>query len=319
MYLLYADASGTPELRDNSKHYVLLGVCVPEGSWFALNKRIQNLKARYHPPGRGFELHAKQFACSIKEQEEIPAFAQMSWTDRRDRVLQFRQDRIDAEENSGEKDRLRKKYRETEPFVHLDRLERSRLLEDALDLVGEHQGLRLFGEAISKAHAGVRSGEIDPVKQAFEQVVSRFDAFLRRRHQWRLDGNPRASSNNGLLILDRDYSKERSITRQFDIIRQEGHTWGQLGYVIDVPFFASSEQLGGLQVADICAYAVRRYLDKSAAVGSHEERNFQRIFPRFDQDVRGKLHGLRHFTKAGSCTCLICQQRGHASIQPAVP
>jgi hypothetical protein len=311
MYLLYADVSGTAELQDNSKHYVLLGVCMHEGSWFGLNKRIQNLKARYCPTGQSFELHAKQFTGGISEQDEIPHFAEMSWTDRRDHVLQYRRSRINALTNSDERSRLRKKYRITEPFIHLARPERSRLLEDALDLVAGHGGIRLFSEAISKSHPGVITGEIDPVKQAFEQVVARFDAFLQMRHRWKLERTSRPSFDNGLLILDRDYSTEPVIAQQFERLRQDGHPWGQLRHVIDIPFSASSEQLGGLQAADICAYAVRRYLDKGAVIGSYEERNFQRIFHRFDQDARGRLHGLRHFIQAGSCSCLICQQRGH--------
>jgi hypothetical protein len=246
------------------------------------------------------------------EQDKIPHFAEMSWTDRRDHVLQYRQTRIDAAASSDERSKLRKKYRITEPFIHLSRAERNRLLEDALDLVSDHEGIRLFSEAISKAHPGVISGEIDPVKQAFEQVVARFDTFLQMRHRWKLERTSRPSFDNGLLILDRDYSAEPVIAQQFERLRQDGHPWGQLRHVIDIPFSASSEQLGGLQAADICAYAVRRYLDKGAIAGSHEERNFQRIFHRFDQDNMGRLHGLRHYTPAGSCGCLICRQRGHA-------
>ena len=46
--------------------------------------------------------------------------------------------------------------------------------------------------------------------------------------------------DNGLLILDEDYSKEARIQQQFQGFRQHGHPWGQLRHVIDVPFFASS-------------------------------------------------------------------------------
>ena len=284
-----------------------------EDSWFGLNRRIQSLKARYCPPGRTFELHAKQFAGDIKEQDQIPHFAEMSWTERRDLVAQYRHARIKSATDSKERSRLDKKYRPTEPFIHLSRAERSKLLEDALDLAGEHEGIRLFCEAICKAHPGVQSGEIDPVTQAFEQVVSRFDAYLQMRHRWKLEEMPDALPDNGMLLMDRDYSNETTISQQFDDFRQSGHRWGHLRRVIEIPFFASSEQIGGLQVADICSYAVRRYLDKGAVPGSHEERNFQRIFHRFDQDGQGRLHGLRHFIPAGSCGCLICQQRGHAA------
>lgn len=235
----------------------------------------------------------------------------MSWTDRRARVAAMREQRLQSSTNAEQKRQLRQKYKRTDPFIHLSRLERSRLLEDALDLVGAHEGIRLFGESIFKAHPGVLAGQIDLVGQAFEQVVARFDAFLQRRHRWKQQNSPRPSIDNGLLILDRDTSTEANLQSQFTTYRQHGHPWGNLVHVIDVPFFASSEQLGGLQLVDVCAYAVRRYLDKNAMPNSPEERNFLRIFHRFDRDA-GKLHGLRHYVPAG-CHCLICQARGHGN------
>jgi hypothetical protein len=312
MFLLYADASGTADQQDHSKHYVLLGLCVPEGHWFALNRLLQSLKTRYCQPGQDFELHAAEFCVSINEQTEIPDFDQLSRTDRRAKVQALRQQRIDAEKNSKKKKARIDKYRRTEQFIHLTRLERSRLLEDALDLVGANDRIRLFGEAIHKAHPAVASGQVDPVHQAFEQVTSRFDAYLQMIDHWKLKKSPRRKIDNGLIVLDKDYSTEAAIQDQFKRYRQHGHPWGQMRHVIDVPMFASSDLVCGLQLVDACAYAVRRYLDTQAVVGSHEERNFLRIFHRFDQDGQGNLHGLRHYVATGTCACLACQRRGHA-------
>lgn len=319
IYLLYVDASGAADLSDvDTRNYVLLGLCVHEGRWFALDKRLNGLKGRYCQPGEEFELHAAQFACTIKEQDEVPGFAGMSWTDRRARVTAIRQARIAAEPTASAKKARAKRYKRTEPFLHLTRQERSQLLEDALDLVGAHRGIILFGEAISKAHPAVVGGPIDPVRQAFEQVVARFDAFLQRTDDWKLQKSPRRTIDNGLLVLDQDYSTEASILNQFRDYRKKGHPWGKMRHVIDVPFFALSERFGGLQLVDICSYAVRRYLDKRTAAGGHEEINFQRIFHRFDRDNFGSLHGLRHYVPAGTCACLICRERGHAPA-PAAP
>ncbi|MCE9534766.1 MAG: DUF3800 domain-containing protein [Planctomycetes bacterium] len=317
MYLLYTDASGTPQLSDvNSRHYVLVGLGMHEGTWFALNKRLNRLKGSYCETGRDFELHAAQFACSINEQNEDPNFGDLSWTDRRSAVTAIRVRKIAAETTPEGKRSRREKYKRTEPFIHLTRQERSRLLEDALHLVSGHTGIVLFGEAISKSHPGVTAATKDPVHQAFEQVLSRFDAFLKRKDDWKLG----RAVNNGLLVLDHDYSTESAILNQFKNYRDSGHPWGKLEHVMDVPFFASSEKVCGLQLVDICAYAVRRYLDTGAKPGSHEERNFERIFHRFDRDAFGKLHGLRHYTPSGSCACLICQQRGHAiAVIPPAP
>ena len=47
MYLLYLDASGTPEKQDpNTKHYVLVGLCMHEGSWFGLDKPLKTVNRK---------------------------------------------------------------------------------------------------------------------------------------------------------------------------------------------------------------------------------------------------------------------------------
>ena len=61
-------------------------------------------------------------------------------------------------------------------------------------------------------------------------------------------------------------------------------------------------------MADICAYALRRYLENA------EVDLFNRIFPRADR--RGDtVVGVRHFT-ATSCTCDICKL--HRPSKPLV-
>lgn len=116
--------------------------------------------------------------------------------------------------------------------------------------------------------------------------------------------------------MDRDLEKERDIERQFEGYREQGHAWGQLKFVVDAPFFVSSNRLPGIQIVDVCAYALRRYLDKDAVPNSHEEMQFKRIFNLFDRSA-GQLHGLRHYTPSGTCHCLICLERGHG-MEPNV-
>jgi hypothetical protein len=41
MFLLYVDSSGTDGPKDASKNYVLVGVCVHEGTWFALESAFR--------------------------------------------------------------------------------------------------------------------------------------------------------------------------------------------------------------------------------------------------------------------------------------
>lgn len=300
MYLLYVDASGTPELSDHTDVYAVVGLAVNEGSWVALERKVRDLKRRYGLHTTGGELHAKDFCVSIKEQDEVPDFESLSWPDRKLAVEQAR-DRKLASLPAGKTKTKKAHYRNTAPFSHLTRAERSQLLVDALDLIGGDARLRLFGEAITKRHA-----RDDMVRQAFQQVVTRFEYYLERRNNDKR--NP--FINKGLLVMDNEPSREDGYRRMLESFRSHSHPWGVLRNVIESPFFADSRNSGALQLADVAAYALRRYLQVSSDANSHELRNFQRIYGRFDRE-RSRLHGVRHYCQPGSCACLVCRDRGH--------
>lgn len=323
MYLLYLDASGTPELQDrNSRHYVLVGLCMHEGIWHALDHRLRALKQQYCLPDTDpdeFEVHVKQFAVGIPEQATIPNFDQLSRIDRRQRVLELRHGKLLTEKLAKKNDNRKARYKNTSPYLHLTRPERSQLLEDAIEVISGYDSVRLFGEAIDKAHPSVVAGGVDLREQAFTQVVARFDTFLKKKDAWKRQSNPRGATNHGLLMLDRDESTQSVVEPLFKRFRRHGHPFGQLSHVIDVPFFGSSAKVGGLQLADVAAYVVCRYLDTDSRAGSHEERHFQQLFQRFDRDGFGKLHGLRHYVPVNTCPCLICRERGHATTAPWPP
>lgn len=316
MFLLYLDASGTPFQQDvTTKHFVLVGLCMPESAWFGLDHRLQALKRRYcfprDDPDR-FELHVKQFAVTYEEQKLIPEVEALNWAERRSKTLDLRSLRLDSETDSDARRDRRNRYKGTDPFIHLSRRERSQLLEDAVDLIAGHERIRLFGEGVCKSHPSVLGGRTDAVRESFTQVVARFNFFLQKKDRWKLQQSPRRSIDHGLLILDQDETTERTIEQLFKKFRTHGHPFGEMTHVIDVPFFASSGKVGGLQIVDVAAYVVRRYFDKLVRGGSHEERQFQKLFPRFDRDAYGRLHGLRHYIPLNTCDCLVCRERGHA-------
>jgi hypothetical protein len=289
MFLLYLDASGTADLSDTAQRvYVLLGLAIHEGNWFALERRVQSLKRRYALPGIALELHAAEICRSISEQDKIADFATLDRPTRRARVLALRAQKGRAVATS-------------DGCLHLTRAERARLYEESLDLVGSHEQVRIFAEVIDKAHLFKMTEKRHAAGNAFEQVVSRFDAMLRA-----FDQSTSQRGNTGLLVADVDPSSDlmRTLTHTF---RTEGHTWGALEYVIEAPFFVDSKIVSGIQLADMCAYAVRRYIEHGAP-GSPEQTNFMRIFQKFDQ-ANGRLHGLRHFVARG-CPCAICEARG---------
>src|SRR5438045_2362878 len=127
MFLLYLDASGTDKQSDTStKHFVLIGLCMHERSWFGLDRDVQALKDAYRYPGQDperFELHVRQFNVTIKEQEEVPDFETLSKAQRRSEVLAIRKRKIDAEPTiEGKRDR-RDRYKVTDPYIHLSRTE----------------------------------------------------------------------------------------------------------------------------------------------------------------------------------------------------
>lgn len=230
------------------------------------------------------EFHAKDFCSWIREQDKIRDFAALTPHAR----------------HSAVKDIL--KRRESLPFVHLTREERHQLLAELLDLVGSMDGVRLFAEAVDKRDTPM-SERMDLVRDAFAQVVSRFDAFLKRRANNR-------RRERGMLIFDDEPTYRDMLHKEFVHYRVTGHPWGRVDHVIEQPFFVDSSSVSAVQLADICAYAVRRHIEH--VTNDHEVENFNRILHKFDR-AGPKLHGIRHYCTPRTCTCRICKERGHSA------
>lgn len=297
MYILYLDESGVPERHPSqTSHYVFLGLAVHEGTWFALDRQVRNLKRRYaHGDQREFELHAAWLRRPYPEQKKIPDFDSLGAEARYEAVQSVRREERERDwpSLSGKKKQERKRaFKNTRHFLHLTFAERVQLLDDALAIVGGYRrGIVLFAEAINKDY--LRPG-VEPIDQAFTQVVTRFEAFLkrrRRRQEW------------GILAIDHDEHKASRLASMLRRFQREGARWRGIDRVIEAPFFFDSETSAGVQVTDLCAYALRRYLENG------EEGRFGMIFNKFDRTGTG-LHGLRHYTRAG-CPCIICRERGH--------
>ena len=277
-----------------------------EGAWYGLEKRVYGLKKRYAlKDPTEFELHAADFSCSIKEQEEIDAFESLARDGRRNAVLQLREQKLQTK-SSADRTKRKLRYRSTDRFVHLTRSERTELMRDVLDLVGTHDGIRLFAEACDKQHYAKSTGAKNCLRNNFTQVVSRFDSFLRFANDRTNSGRP----EKGMLIFDNEPSDERALTEMLSEFRKAGHPWGNVQHVIETPLFVDSRLAAGIQLADVCAYTLRRYVEADAERRKLEEGNFQRIFHKFDR-AKAKLHGVRHYCPRDSCKCSICQERGH--------
>jgi len=68
--------------------------------------------------------------------------------------------------------------------------------------------------------------------------------------------------------------------------------------IIETPLFVDSQLTSLVQVADLCSYAMRRYLENG------EEELFDLVFERADRKD-GIVVGVRHFTDQ-NCCCKIC-------------
>lgn len=92
--------------------------------------------------------------------------------------------------------------------------------------------------------------------------LSRFDSLLKN---FARSGSGQV--NNGVAVVDVDPNSDliRGLTTAF---RANGHHWGTLEHVIETPFFVDSKIVSGIQLADICAYAVSRYIEKPDRAGN---------------------------------------------------
>ena len=175
----------------------------------------------------------------------------------------------------------------------LGKSQRASAYREALKLIADSppDTLRLFGIAVHK----VACSPEDPMEYAFEQMASRFDHFLRRLHR---HGN----TQRGLIILDKS-SYETSLQGLAKDFASDGHRWGHLHNIAEVPLFVDSAATRLIQFADLIAHALRRYYE----VGDDEL--FEIIRGRFDAEG-GVVHGLMHRKpQAESCGCHYCRQR----------
>lgn len=171
----------------------------------------------------------------------------------------------------------------------IDKEKRIQAYEDALRYLGSSKQVHLFGAAIHRK--GISPS--DPVEYAFEQLVNRFDKFLGRLYQ-------KNNTQRGLLVLD-ESSYETSIQNLAREFRRQGHRWGQLYNIADVPLFVDSKATRMVQWADLIAYALRRYYENGDA------RYIDLISHRFDSEG-GIMHGLTHFIpKNEICNCVACR------------
>ena len=183
------------------------------------------------------------------------------------------------------------------PFDKLPREQRLTLLDEIYDLLIRSEP-RLFAVAMEKKY--IEDEGDDPYGQGFEQVVSRFDLMLARVNR------ERDERNRGLVVLAESSYRENleALARR---IWAQGHRWGQMHNIADIPYFAPAKNTRLLQLADFVTNAVYGKYESGNA------RQFDKMVHLFDQEA-GRLHGLLHvLRRRQECYCPACMARRAAA------
>jgi hypothetical protein len=294
MYLCYIDESGTPDVPGNTSHYILAGFSIPVEKWKECDNDIARIKSKYQL--FDCEIHVAWILRQYLEQKKIPDFEKLDYRDRRFKATAFRTAdllKLQRSRNNKLYRQTQKNYRKTDPYVHLTFSERKNLILDVARTVSGWGFGRLFAECIDKIHfdPARTSDTID--EQCFEQVVSRFERYLQI-----IRGGIIKPKQYGLLIHDNNETVAKKHTDLMKKFHKDGTLWTKLQNIIETPLFVNSELTGMVQIADLCGYALRRYLENG------EEELFDLLFSRADRN-RGSVVGVRHFS-VDTCKCKIC-------------
>ncbi len=295
MYLCYVDESGTPDIPGNSSHYVLAGIAIPIWHWKTCESDIFNIKKKYFL--QDTEIHTGWLIRKYIEQKKIHDFEKLNTIQRISEVTRLRNLELLNLQKKNPKTyhQTKKNYRQTNPYIHLTYDERIKFVEEIANVIGNWRFARLFAECIDKIYfdptKNKRNQKID--EQAFEQLVSRLQQFLKITVQ------TGETKNYGLLIHDNNETVAKRHTDLMKTYHKNGTFWTGIENIIETPLFVNSQLTSMIQIVDVCAYSLRRYLE------NNEENLFCHIFKRADRK-ENIVVGVRHFTNKKNCNCYIC-------------
>jgi hypothetical protein len=293
MYLCYIDESGTPDLPGNTSHFILAGLAIPIEKWKECDLQVERIRAGY---GIGDdEVHIAWLLRPYLEQTRIPRSDALSRSERKDRVEMLRKAellRLQRISHSKQYGQTKKNYRETEKYMHLSYAERRQLAADLAECIASWSFAHLFAECVDKVFFNPAITGKTLSEQSFEQIVSRFERFLKN--------TKKATDRDqfGMLIHDNNDTIARKHTDLMKKYHRSGTLWIDVENIIETPLFVNSQLTAMVQVADLCAYSLRRYCENK------EEFLFNEIFKTADRK-NNTVVGVRHFTQQ-PCECRIC-------------
>ena len=293
MFLFYVDESGTPEIPGVSDHFVLAAIGIPVDKWTKCDKQINQLKTSYSLSDA--EIHVGWMVRHYKEQEDIENFEKMTPAERREAVTIMREKIIQKRKAEG-KDckQYKKNYAQTKDYVHLTHYERMRVLQELSCLVGTWEFARIFAEVIDKKEYYPPKPALDPEIQSFEQIVIRIEKYLEV-----ISNRNGRGKRRGLIIHDNNPSVAQQHTKKMSSYHKKGTFLTGIHHIIETPLFVDSTLTGMVQIADLCAYALKRYAENK------EDALLKPLLPRIDR-IGSELAGVRHYTSRKYCKCFFC-------------
>jgi hypothetical protein len=296
VYICYLDESGTEAMGGGTSHFVYLGMAIAAETWKAKDHEVSEVLTTYGLGGK--EVHAGWLARRYPEQEKIKGFDSMSRSERSAAVTVERNAwliRTAALKSKEQLDNLKKTLRKTNEYTHLTRGERLALLRSLCDVIRKWGDARLFAEACDKASFGAVIPAKPLYEEAFTQMVNRFQAFLSHK------GRYEKRDIFGLLVHDINETVSRKLTDMMRRFHAAGTFWWQIDRIIETPLFVDSKLTAMVQLADLCAYATRRFFENK------ETDLFDRIYGRFDR-TGTRVVGIRHYRYHADCACRVCKE-----------
>jgi len=112
------------------------------------------------------------------------------------------------------------------PYLHLTRGERHQCLEALAREFASRATVRIFADAISKPD--FVSGRLTPCEMAFEQVLTRFQAFLS------------VTRSSGLVVHDNNATAAPRLTRLARKYHTDGTFYRQITDIVETPLLVDS-------------------------------------------------------------------------------
>lgn len=293
MYLCYIDESGTPDLPGNTTHFILAGLSIPISEWKSCDAELNVIKQKYDL--QSGEVHVAWLLRPYAEQKNIQSFTNLSYVDRRSAMKRARAAeliRLQRAKNPGLLKQTKKNYKNTEQYTHLTFDERQQLVTELANTVAKWTFARLFAECIDKLHFDPnKSSKVGKTvdEHAFEQVVSRYEQYLHSIPSQQV---------YGLLIHDNNETVAKRHTELMKSFYSKGTLWTQVNHIVETPLFVDSQLTSMVQIADLCAYALRRYFENG------EDNLFDIVFQRAEK-IGERVVSIRHFTHH-TCGCKVC-------------